>query len=760
MTLTADREALAASVGGSRNLDAQDRRMEFAVEGVTCPACMSKIERGVKDLPGVSAVRFNLTNHRLTVQGQADVFDSETLMERIDSLGYTARPFEIDALELEEKERERMLLRSLAVAGFAAGNIMMLSIPVWAGNISGIATETRALFHWVSALIALPAVAYAGQPFFQSAFAALRKRQLNMDVPISLAVILALVMSVIQTASHARDAYFDSAVMLLFFLLIGRYLDFRSRKRTRDLGQNLLALQKPTVTKIMPDGNIKDIPSVEIHPGDTILVPAGVRIGVDGVVLSGTSQIDTSLITGESAPREAQTGTTVYAGTLNLSGALHVEAQATIGDTLLAEISNLMDKATEKRGSYVRLADWAASLYAPVVHLLALATFLGWLAIGAGWQTSLLTAIAVLIITCPCALGLAVPVVQVVATGSLFRSGILVNSGDALERMAVADTVVFDKTGTLTEPDPAIINGGDIPAEDLALAARLAHSSHHVLAKTLARTVPESAPLAGATEVAGQGVEATLDGVRMRLGSRAFCSVPEDAPLPGHGLSEDLSYSEMWFQREGRVPQPLLFSQRLKVDAQDTISRLRGLGVNLLILSGDKTPAVRNAAAALGITDYFGETTPEQKIAKIEALRDAGHSVLMVGDGLNDAAALQMANVSAAPASALDITQAAADVIIIGNRLKPLATAIVAARKARQLMLQNFAFAAVYNAIAIPLAVLGWVTPLLAALFMSGSSIIVTLNALRAHTRTDATTNTDNRTTGTPGTAAAQEKTA
>ncbi len=703
--------------------------VELAVEGVSCPACMAKIEKGVGKLAGVANARYNMTTHRLRVEGDPALLQADTIITTIDDLGYKASPFTLDKVEADAEAHGRFLLRAMAVAGFAAANIMMLSVPVWSGNVSGIEPETRALFHWVSAIIALPAVAYAGQPFFQSAFAALRKRRLNMDVPISLAVILALIMSVIQTATGAEDAYFDSAVMLLFFLLIGRYLDHRSRQRTRDLGQNMLALQRPTVTRLMPDGETRTVPAADIRPGDRVLVSPGSRVGIDGVVVAGNSQLDASLITGETEPQTIQEGDRVYAGTLNLTGTLTVEAKSAGTDTLLAEISALMDKATEKRGAYVRLADRAASLYAPVVHLLALFTFLGWLALGHGWQTSLLTAIAVLIITCPCALGLAVPVVQVVATGALFRAGVLVNAGDALERLALADTVVFDKTGTLTEPEPTIVNRQDWDENDLALAARLALSSHHVLAKALAHALKARDPINGAKETPGQGVMAVHEGEILRLGARRFCD--PDAP-DTNDATAGKTYSEIWFRRGDGPTRPILFDQALKADAKQTVATLKDMGLAVLIFSGDREGPVAQVAQELGISRHMAHMSPKDKIEAIEALKGEGRTVLMVGDGLNDAAALQAAHVSAAPASALDITQAAADVILVGTRLAPLVTALRVGRKARRLMLENFFFAGLYNMVAIPLAVLGYVTPLLAALFMSGSSIVVTLNALRA----------------------------
>lgn len=703
----------------------QTCEMQFAVEGVTCPACMRTIETGLEDIPGLTTARFNLTKHRLQVTGVAGVLEPGPIMARLDRLGYRARPIEATATLEPEALAERGLIRALAVSGFAAANIMLLSVSVWSGNATGIDPEMRDLFHWVSAIIAVPAVAIAGQPFFQSAFSVLRRGRTNMDVPISLGVLLALGMSILETSHSGEHAYFDSAVMLLFFLLIGRTLDMRSRRQTRNLGANLLALQKPTVTRLSETGAEQDVPVGDIRPGDRVLIPAGQRIGVDGRILEGETAIDMSLITGESAPAAVGPGGLVYAGTLNTGAAVIVEATARAGQTLLAEIAKLIDRASVARGQFIQLADRAARLYAPVVHVLALGTFFGWLAAGQAWQPSLLVAITVLIITCPCALGLAVPVVRVVATGRLFRAGVLVNSGDALERLAGVDTVVFDKTGTLTVPEPELVNAASIAPADLALAARLALASHHPLARALTRHARGLEPIPGARELAGQGIVAEHDGETLRLGSRALVGAPDPAHTTGH--------SEIWFRKGDAAPIAFYMNQDLKADANTTIAALKAIGLTIVIVSGDRIPAVARAATALGVTDWHGEVNPAQKIAIIEGLRAEGRNVLMVGDGLNDAAALQAAHVSAAPASAMDITQAAADLIVVGTRLMPLVGAIETARKARRLMVQNIRGSIGYNIIAVPMAMAGLVTPLIAALYMSGSSIVVTLNAMRAN---------------------------
>ncbi len=407
-----------------------------------------------------------------------------------------------------------MLLRCLGVAAFAAMNIMLLSVAVWSGNVSDITPEQRDFFHWLSALIALPAAAYAGRPFFHSAIRAIRARRLNMDVPITVGVLLALGMSVVETLNHAEHAYFDSALMLLTFLLVGRTLEQLMRRRTRAVAGNMAALRAETATKFVGPHELCEVPVESIAPGDLVLVRPGERIAVDGVVVQGRSQIDQSLVTGETMPVTASEGSMVYAGTMNVSGTLRVRVSVAAQGTLLDEVSRMLARAVEARSSYVRLADRAARLYAPLVHAAALATIIGWVAFGATWHDAIIAGIAVLIITCPCALGLAIPAVQVVASGALFRSGVLLNSGEAIERLAGVDTILFDKTGTLTMPEPEVVNAAEIPPDRLELAGRLALASRHPLAAAVARAAHATAPL-DAIEEPGQGVRCAHDGVEL-----------------------------------------------------------------------------------------------------------------------------------------------------------------------------------------------------------------------------------------------------
>ncbi len=701
-------------------------QLDLAVSGITCAGCMAKIERQLKAVPGVKNARVNLSSHRLAVTWQDSKVVPDTFLAALERIGYKTFPFDPESMDAAHTERSKSLLRALAVAGFAAMNIMLLSVSIWAGNVSGITPQARDLLHWVSALIAIPAVAFSGQPFFQSAIASIRARSLNMDVPISLAVILAVGMSLVQTFTSAKDAYFDSAVMLLFFLLIGRFLDENMRRRTSDLAQNLITLQGQSATRINSDGSLIEVPLSNIKPGDEIHVAAGERIGVDGIVLKGASQVDLSLVTGETMPEDVAAGDKVIGGTLNLGGNLKIRATAVRDGTVLAEISRLLENAAQVKTRYVRLADRAARAYVPIVHSAAALTLIGWLLYGQGWQPSLLNAIAVLIITCPCALALAIPVVQVVSSGILFKAGILLNSGDALERMAEIDYVVFDKTGTLTSPEPDVLNIEEIPPETLTLAGKLAAASSHPLAAAVAVAAGAEQPVDNAAETAGKGISAMVDGVELRLGNAEFCGLANVPERP------DALWSTIWFANGKAKPVAFHIAQNLREDAPSTINKLADMGLPMEILSGDTSDAVKSTAEALGIKRWRAGLKPADKIERLTELEKQGHKVLMVGDGLNDAPALSTAHASISPVSAADISRTAADFVFMGDKLEAVATAISVSRLSRRMMLQNLGFAAVYNMIAVPLAVFGFASPLVAAFAMSGSSIIVTLNALRA----------------------------
>jgi Cu2+-exporting ATPase len=686
------------------------RRTVFTVPGAHCAACIARIERGLAAVPGIVSARLNLTARQLSV-AHSEALQIPDLVAAIDRIGFAAQPLTDEAASTQDKQT-RSLLRATGVAGFAAMNIMLLSVSVW----SGAAGATRDLFHLLSGLIAIPTVAYAGQPFFRSAWAALKRGRTNMDVPISIGVLLVTALSLFEALTGGPHAYFDGVVMLLFFLLVGRSLDGVMRDRARDGVTALLKQTAPGALVIGDDGRSSWVKAEELRPGMRMLVAAGERLAADGIVECGTSNLDLSLLTGESAPVRSGVDDVVHAGTLNLDAPLTVRVTAAGQDRSVAEIARLMGEAGQGRSHYVRIADRAARLYAPAVHTLAATSFVVWLLLGAGVHQALLIAAAVLIITCPCALGLAVPAAQIVAAGSLMRAGVLVKDGSALERLAETDRAVFDKTGTLTLGRPELVNAGALATEDKRIALALARTSRHPLAEAVRRALEAEgivpATISEIVEQPGFGISAIHDGETVSL---------------ARGEAENGLATA--FARDARTTL-LRFEDRLRPGTREAIERLRALGIESSIASGDSAPSVAAATKGLNLTALTG-MRPKDKLDLIGRLHRSGRKVLMVGDGLNDGPALAAGHVSMAPGSASDVGQNGADAVFLGDSLLPVAKAVVAARRTMRVVRQNFAIAIAYNAVAVPLAFMGLVTPLVAALAMSGSSVIVVANALR-----------------------------
>ncbi len=679
-----------------------------------CAACISTVEAALLAHPGVRSARVNLTLKRVSVAAEAAVTAAD-LAQVLESVGYEAHELDPGLLSSTETDRQgRELLMRLGVAFFAMMNIMLLSVAVW----SGAEAATRDLFHWISATIAIPTVIFVGQPFFRPAWASLRVGRLGMDVPISLALILASSISLYETMHSGEKAYFDAAVMLAFFLLLGRYLDHRSRALARSAAEELAALEVPRAI-VLVDGAEVLRPLAEVARGDLVLVRPGGRMPVDGVVMTGSSEVDRGLLTGESLPVFAGPGTQVSAGEVNLTGPLTLRVTAAGRDSSLHRMADLVAVAESAKTRYTTLAERAARFYSPMVHLLSFSAFGFWM-----WKTggdvrfAINISAAVLIITCPCALGLAVPAVVTAASGKLFRKGVLIKNGTALERLAQVDTVVFDKTGTLTMGMPEPAGFGDIPAAEMAVAVALARGSSHPLARALARLDVAAAAVTDIREVPGYGMEGRLAGQVVRLGRAAWVGA-EPVAMTATYLG--------W----GGATRAFTFADQIRPGAEAAIAELKAQGKAIKLLSGDTEAAVSVMAQRLGITDWVAGALPAEKAALVRGLAEAGHKVLMVGDGLNDTAALAAAHVSISPATALDASRVASDIVLLGRDMSAIGDAARISRQATRRMVENFGISAAYNVIAVPLALMGSATPLAAALAMSLSSITVSLNALR-----------------------------
>ncbi|MEP0505203.1 MAG: heavy metal translocating P-type ATPase [Paracoccaceae bacterium] len=678
--------------------------LQFSVPTIHCAACIGKIERGLRGVAGVQSARVNMSLKRLTVKGPVDPAKIES---KLTDLGFEVYPLDLEALNSARDMIGRSLLMRMAVAGFAMMNVMLLSVAVW----SGATDATRDLFHLISAAIALPVVGYSGQPFFQNAWAALRVRRLNMDVPISLAILLAAGMSLFETLNGGSHAYFDAALSLTFFLLIGRYMDHRTRSAARSAAKELTALEVYNAHRVV-GRDIQTVPVADLCVGDILSVPTGARVAVDGVLLSPAALMDRSFLTGESATMDVVQNAQLQAGEINVGAALTMQATAVGEDTSLRRMAQMVETAENGRNSYTALADRAAQIYAPAVHLLALLAFVGWALATGDVRHALNVAIAVLIITCPCALGLAVPAVSTAAISRLFAMGYLVKHATALERLAEVTRIVFDKTGTLSEP--CIDVPAEMTPEAPAVAKALAQTSNHPMSRLLVAALGDTkaAIVDGITETAGQGVSGKWQGQTVRLGRGVWLG----ASFVGLGLKIGTADAQTFDATEAPRKGATAAVEMLTLPAE--------------IVTGDAERPAQAFAASLGLP-VTANVRADEKLQRLQAMSEQSDKVLMVGDGLNDTAALAAAHASMAPASALDASRSASDIVILTESFAELPLVLKIAKLGSRLSKQNFAIAAVYNCIAIPIALAGLATPLAAALAMSASSITVLLNSQR-----------------------------
>ncbi len=697
--------------------------VSLMVQGMHCAACIWLIESILKKQKNVLTARVNLSKKTLFLRWQGEAKDGNNLIQIIHDIGYKLLPFDEEILNSTEKKYSDEILRALAVAGFGAGNIMLFSFSLWFADAIEMGAQTRNLLHLFSSLIALPVIIFSARPFFVSAARSIKSGYPNMDLAISIAIFLACVVSLLETFRGANHVYFDSAVMLTFFLLIGRYLDLKARKKAFAMATEFTLLAA-SFGRVEEDEKIKILPSKQLHEGMVLLVSAGEKIAADGIVISGESEIDIALITGESLPKKIAQGCEVFAGTINLSQPLKIRITKSPKNSLLAEIIRLSEEAESKKIHYIRLADYLSRFYTPAVHLLALATFCFWLK--NGWEIALMNATAVLIITCPCALALAVPIVQTILISNFLRKGILVKSGEALEKLSKIDVVVFDKTGSLTIGTPKLVEIKMLSGDEgnlLKLAASLTKNSRHPIAQAISASYNESLEELLIEENQGFGLEANFENKILRLGRKDFCDVKSNFENTENLLT--------CFVKFGKSEAVFLFSDEIKCDAEVVVASLSNLGKKIILLSGDSEKAVESVAKKLGITEFYFEQTPTSKVKFLQKLE----KFVMIGDGLNDAPALALAHVSISFSRASDISQNVADIVIQGQKLTPILELINSSTKAISLMKQNLLIALIYNLIAVPYAIAGHVVPLVAAIAMSSSSLLVLFNSLRMNSK-------------------------
>jgi Cu2+-exporting ATPase len=690
------------------------------VENIKCGSCIWLIEHTLKAQPNVINARVNLSTNRMLIEWQGAKEEITNLVATINKLGYKLIPFDPSLLENDYKKQENELLKRLGIAVIAAANVMMLSIGIWAGNAGdSLGIYTRSLLHYLTTIITIPAALYSGVPFFRNAITAVKARRSNMDIPISIAIILTLVISLLETWQSHAYTYFDAALSLISALLAGRYLELRARNKARDRARQLVLAQARAAT-IWRDNQYVLTNIKNIRPNDEVLVTSGAIIPADGIIIEGNGHVDNSLITGESIPVPVKKGVLVHAGTLNLGDPLKLIVKSCGEDTVLGEIIRLMENAEQGRAKYVDIADRVSRWYMPLVLSASFITFgfwFGWQQIA--WQQALLYAVSLLIITCPCALAIAVPVVQVTASARLFAKGIYIRTSNALEKLAEANVAILDKTGTLTTGTPTIINRNEIDDKTFNLIARLAAASKHPLCKAINELMKNSRPLKNIQEQQGIGLTASLTGRKLYLGKLASAYRSDDI------------YSETWFVDGNKPPIRLIFKDALREDAAETLAKLQKTFQRIIMLSGDRPSVVQGIAKSLAITEAHSNMLPADKCNFIINLQQQGLNVLMVGDGLNDAAALKQANVSISPITALDLPQSCADVVFTGKKLIAIPEAIKVAKQSDRIVKENFTISFAYNIISIPLAFWGMVTPLIATIAMSTSSLLVIFNSLR-----------------------------
>ena len=697
------------------------------IEGISCAACGWLIEKHLRALPGVAQATLNLSNQRLQVRWADSQLPLSQLLKELRRIGYAGHPWQADEASTRLAEENRKSLRQIGVAGLLWMQVMMATMATWPEFNIDLSAELDTILRWVSLFLTTPIVFYCCGQFFRGALRDLRTRHLTMDVSVSLAIGGAYVAGIWSTISGNGELYFDAVGMFALFLLAGRYLERRARERTAAATAQLVNLLPASCLRLDNNEHSERILLRDLQVGDRVLVPPGALLPADGRVLAGRSSIDESLLTGEYLPLPRGAGDQVTAGTLNVEGPLTVEVQALGANTRLSAIVRLLERAQSDKPRIAELADRVAQWF--LVIVLGVATLVGlvWWQIDA--DRAFWIVLSLLVATCPCALSLATPTALTTATGSLHKLGLLLTRGHVLEGLRQIDTVIVDKTGTLTEGRLTLTNIQPLRAIDadscLALAAALEHGSEHPIARAFGHCEQGAQQI---TSTPGQGLQGLIDGRTLRIGQPAYVAALSGQPTPiipgSQGqwlLLGDEQGPLAWF----------VLDDRLREDAGELISACRAQGWQIVLLSGDTSPMVAEVARQLGIDDARGGLTPDAKLAVLQQLHQEGHRVLMLGDGVNDVPVLAGADISVAMGSATDLAKTSADAILLSNKLSSLVQAFAMARLTRRIIVENLAWASLYNGLVLPFAALGWVTPLWAAFGMSVSSLLVVLNALR-----------------------------
>ncbi|HXH04306.1 MAG TPA: heavy metal translocating P-type ATPase [Candidatus Competibacteraceae bacterium] len=722
--------------GFVRTADEHVREADLILEGIVCAACIWLNERHVSSLPGVQEFRVNYTTHRAHLRWDERRTQLSAILAAIAAIGYRAYPFDAGRQEALHQRERAVALRHLAVAALGMMQVMMLAVALWIGRSEGMDPAMTQFLRWICLVLSVPVVFYSGQSFYRNAWRDLRRRRAGMDVPVAIAVLATFAASAWSTVVGQGEIYFESITMFIFLLLAGRFLEMSARQRAAHAAEALARLQPALATRIGADGGEEVVPAIELEPGDRVRIKPGEGVPADGVVLQGRSSVDESLLTGESLPRGKGPGDGLVAGTVNVESPLLMRVEKVGPDTVLSGIQRLLDRAQSEKPAIARWSEQGTGWFVIAVLALTALAGLAWYPLDP--QQSFEVMLAMLVVSCPCALALATPTALTVATGWLTQVGVLTTRGHALETLARATRLVFDKTGTLTRGrlrlDAVVPLGALEESRCLALAAALERHSEHPLAKVLAAASDAAVSATAVTALPGQGVEGVIDGRRYRVGSLAYVSELAPAMSAARLHQAAASRPDASHALLGDEDGPLalfLLSDTLRPDARATVDGLRALGLQVSLLSGDGPGPVTQVAERLGIADRRAALTPEGKLAALRQWQQQGEVVVMVGDGVNDAPVLSAAHVSLAMASGTQLAHASADLLLYSDRLEQLLEALSTARRTMIVIRQNLAWSLVYNIIALPVAALGWITPWLAALGMSLSSLLVVLNALR-----------------------------
>ncbi len=720
------------------------RQARLMVEGIHCAACVWLIEKALSGMAGITKAEVNLVHHRLLLQWQPDTVSLPKIMSRLAALGYAAVPFNLENIEGALHQQNRQLLFRLGFAGFGAMNIMWISIALYAGAFSGISAEYRQFFHWVSLAIATPVLLYSGGPILLSAWRGLRQARLSMDLPISIGALATFGYSLWQTIQGDEHVYFDTVVAFLFVILIGRYLEALARRNASSATLRLLELQPRMATRLTADGNEERVAVRKLKPGDHLRIKPGDKVPADGIVIEGHSHIDESMLTGESHPVHKQVNSRIAGGTVNGENPLIMQVEATGSATVLARIIHLVESAQGSKAHIQRLADRIVPWFVATTLALAGATFFYWWT-QAGFDTALLAATAVLIITCPCALGLATPMAIAVSTGFAARHGVLVRNGEALERLSEITHVVLDKTGTLTTGHMRVteIIASKNQSTLLQLAGALERHYSHPLAAAICASVEEKGlPFPASCDqqlLPGMGIGGLVDGQQIWVGNQRLMqkhqiNIPEHITESCRLIESDMAVPVL-VAADGQCIGLMRIEDQLRQGAFELVAGLDEQGLGITLLSGDSKAAANRLQLQLcehttRPIHVVGGVLPEHKASHVATLQQQGEHVLMAGDGINDAPALAQADISIAMGSGTDVSMECSDIVLMGSDLQRIPWAIMLGARALKTIRQNLSLSLAYNIILVPVAMAAWVTPVFAALAMPVSSLLVIGNAM------------------------------